>query len=86
MRTKLSQFNFDLPNELVSMYPSEHRDESRLMVVHRDSGKIEHKQFKEILDYFDDGDAFIPNNTKGMLSYCYTQYHIRISTVIQPVK
>lgn len=64
MRTKLSQFNFELPEDLVAKYPSERRDESRLMVVHKDSGKIEHKQFKDVLDYFDDGDAFIFNNTK----------------------
>jgi len=64
MRTKLSQFNFELPEELVAKYPSENRDESRLMVVHRDTGKIEHKLFKDVLDYFDDGDAFIFNNTK----------------------
>ena len=73
MRTKLSQFNFDLPNELVSMYPSENRDESRLMVVHRESGKIEHKQFKEILEYFDTGDSFIFNNTKVFPARMYGQ-------------
>ena len=64
MRTKLSQFNFDLPEKLIAQYPSEVRDESRLMVAHRDSGKIEHKLFKDVLEYFDDGDAFIFNNTK----------------------
>ncbi len=64
MRTKLSQFTFDLPKRLVAQYPSKERDESRLMVVHRDSGKIEHKIFKDLLDYFDDGDCFIFNNTK----------------------
>ncbi len=64
MRTKLSQFNFELPEDLVAKYPSEQRDESRLMVVHKDSGKIEHKVFKDVLDYFDEGDAFIFNNTK----------------------
>ena len=64
MRTKLSQFNFELPEELVAKYPSDLRDESRLMVVHKDTGKIEHKQFKDVLDYFDEGDAFIFNNTK----------------------
>ena len=64
MRTKLSQFNFDLPQKLIAQYPNEIRDESRLMVVHRDSGKIEHKVFKEVLEYFDDGDCFIFNNTK----------------------
>jgi len=64
MRTKLSQFNFELPEKLVAKYPVENRDESRLMIVHRDTGEIEHKQFKDVLDYFDEGDAFIFNNTK----------------------
>lgn len=73
MRTKLSQFNFELPEELVAKYPSERRDESRLMVVHKDSGKIEHKQFKDILDYFDEGDAFIFNNTKVFPARMYGQ-------------
>ena len=61
---KLSQFKFELPQDLIAQHPSENRDESRLMVVHRDSGKIEHKVFKDILDYFDDGDSMIINNTK----------------------
>lgn len=64
MRTKLSQFDFELPKELIAEYPADIRDESRLMVVHRDTGKIEHKVFKDILDYFDEGDTFIFNNTK----------------------
>lgn len=64
MRTKLSQFNFNLPKELVAQYPSEERDQSRLMVVHRKTGKIEHKIFKDILGYFNDGDVMIFNNTK----------------------
>ena len=64
MRTKLSQFNFELPEKLVAKYPVETRDESRLMVVHRDTGEIEHKLFKDVLDYFDEGDTFIFNNTK----------------------
>jgi S-adenosylmethionine:tRNA ribosyltransferase-isomerase len=64
MRTKLSQFNFNLPNENIAQYPSKERDESKLMVVHRKTGLIEHKVFKDILGYFDDGDAFIFNNTK----------------------
>ncbi len=73
MRTKLSQFNFELPEELVAKYPSEQRDESRLMVVHKESGKIEHKQFKDILDYFDEDDAFIFNNTKVFPARMYGQ-------------
>lgn len=61
---KLSNFDFNLPKELLAEYPAENRDESRLMVLHRDSGKIEHKMFKEIIDYFDEGDVMVLNNTK----------------------
>ncbi len=64
MRTKLSQFNFDLPEKLVAQYPTKERDQSRLMVVHKDTGKIEHKIFKDLLDYFEEDDAMIFNNTK----------------------
>ena len=64
MRTKLSSFNFNLPKELVAQYPSEERDQSRLMVVNRSTGKIEHKIFKDLLNYFNDGDVMIFNNTK----------------------
>ena len=61
---KLSQFKFNLPEELIAKYPAHHRDESRLMVVHKDSDKIEHKTFKDILDYFNEKDFFIFNDTK----------------------
>jgi S-adenosylmethionine:tRNA ribosyltransferase-isomerase len=61
---KLSNFNYDLPKELLAEYPSDERDESRLMILHRDSGKIEHKTFKDVIDYFEDGDSFVLNNTK----------------------
>lgn len=61
---KLSQFKFNLPESLIASTPSAMRDESRLMVLHRDSGKIEHKIFKDVLDYFDDQDVMILNNTK----------------------
>lgn len=64
MRTKLSQFDFELPKDLIAQYPASERDESRLMVVNRAEGKIEHKVFKDLINYFDDGDAFIFNNTK----------------------
>lgn len=63
-KMKLSQFNFDLPEELIAEYPSENRDEARLMVIHRDTGKIEHKLFKDLIDYVDEGDVMIRNNTK----------------------
>ncbi|OPZ31782.1 MAG: S-adenosylmethionine:tRNA ribosyltransferase-isomerase [Bacteroidetes bacterium ADurb.BinA174] len=61
---KLSQFKFNLPDELIAKYPSKHRDESRLLVVHKDSDKIEHLVFKDILNYFDANDFFIFNDTK----------------------
>lgn len=61
---KLSQFKFNLPTELLAEYPADVRDEAKLMVIHRDTGEIEHKIFKDIVDYFDDGDTFIVNNTK----------------------
>lgn len=73
MRTKLSSFNFNLPKELVAQYPATERDHSRLMVVHRDSGKIEHRIFKDILNYFDDGDVMIFNNTKVFPARLYGQ-------------
>lgn len=63
-KMKLSDFNFHLPEELIAEYPSKNRDESRLMVVHRDSGKIEHKLFKDIINYFSEGDVMIMNNTR----------------------
>ena len=61
---KLSEFEFELPVNLIAEFPADQRDESRLMVVHRDTGKIEHKTFKEVIDYFDDGDVMVMNNTK----------------------
>lgn len=61
---KLSQFNFNLPTELIAQYPNEERDEARLMVLNRRSGKIEHKVFKDIISYFKDGDVMVFNNTK----------------------
>ncbi|MGS2740548.1 tRNA preQ1(34) S-adenosylmethionine ribosyltransferase-isomerase QueA [Sinomicrobium sp. M5D2P17] len=61
---KLSHFNFDLPKELLAEYPSENRDEARLMVVNRKKGTIEHKMFKDLIDYFDEGDVMVLNNTK----------------------
>uniref|UniRef100_UPI0040498CCD tRNA preQ1(34) S-adenosylmethionine ribosyltransferase-isomerase QueA n=1 Tax=Flavobacterium sp. TaxID=239 RepID=UPI0040498CCD len=61
---KLSHFSFHLPDELLAEYPAENRDESRLMVVNRKEKTIEHKLFKDIIDYFDDGDVMILNNTK----------------------
>lgn len=61
---KLSAFKFELPPDLVALYPTVNRDESRLMVIHKDTGKIEHKVFKDIIDYFHEGDTMVINNTK----------------------
>lgn len=61
---KLSEFNFNLPSELIAFYPSDNRDESRLMVIHKKTGQIEHKIFKDILQYFDEGDTLVVNDTK----------------------
>ena len=61
---KLSNFNYELPKDLLAEYPSDQRDESKLMVLDRKNQKIEHKTFKDLIDYFDDGDVFVLNNTK----------------------
>ncbi len=61
---KLSQFKFDLPLNLIAQHPAKSREESRLMVVHRKTGKIEHKVFRDILDYYNDKDVMVVNNTK----------------------
>lgn len=61
---KLSMFKFNLPKELLAEYPSKNRDESRLMVVDRATGKISHKKFKDLINYFDDGDVMMMNDTK----------------------
>ena len=61
---KLSQFKFKLPEDLIAKYPAKNRDESRLMVLHRKTGEIEHRIFKEVINYFDDKDIFVFNDTK----------------------
>lgn len=61
---KLSQFKFKLPEELIAQYPAERRDECRLMVVHRKTGEIENLVFKDILNYFGEGDVMVFNDTQ----------------------
>ncbi len=61
---KLSQFKFEIPQELIAYHPTDDREESRMMVLNRKTGTIEHKTFKDIINYFDDGDSFLLNNTK----------------------
>src|SRR5215216_3073157 len=61
---KLSEFKFDLPANLLALYPTENRDESRMMVINRKEKTIEHHVFKDIIDYFSDGDVMVINDTK----------------------
>ena len=61
---KLSQFTFDVPLNLIAQHPTKKREDSRMMVVNRQTGQMENKMFRDVLDYFDDKDVFIVNNTK----------------------
>lgn len=61
---KLSQFKFNLPENLIAQYPVEERDSARMMVIHRKTGEIEHRIFKELINYFDEGDLMVYNNTR----------------------
>ncbi|MGB0522339.1 MAG: tRNA preQ1(34) S-adenosylmethionine ribosyltransferase-isomerase QueA [Flammeovirgaceae bacterium] len=60
---KLSEFRFDLPQKNIAQFPTDNRDESRLMVIHKESGKIEHRVFKDLVEYFDEGDVLVVNDT-----------------------
>ena len=71
MKLKLSHFDFQLPPELLAVEPLINRDESRMMVIHKDSGKIEHRKFTDILDYFEEDDVMILNNTKVIPARLY---------------
>ena len=68
---KLSQFKFKLPENLIAQYPAPNRDEARMMVLHRNTGEIEHRQFKDILQYFDEGDVMVFNDTKVFPALLY---------------
>ena len=61
---KLSQFKFKLPEELIAQFPASYRDEARMMVLHRKSGEIEHKKVSDLVEYFDEGDLFVMNDSK----------------------
>lgn len=69
---KLSEFKFDLPQSLIALYPAD-RGESRLMIVNRQTKKIEHKKFSEIIDYFEEGDTMVVNDTKVFPARLYGQ-------------
>ena len=68
---KLEEFDYNLPEELIAQVPIAKRDESRLMVLHRDSKKVEHKTFKDIIDYLKPGDCLVRNNTKVIPARLY---------------
>lgn len=68
---KLSQFKYRLPDELIAQHPAANRDESRMMVLHRRTGEIEHRLFKDILNYFNDGDVMVFNDTKVFPALLY---------------
>ena len=68
---KVSDFNYDLPKELIAQHPMEKRDESRLMVLHRDTKQIENKTFKDVIDYLEPGDCLVRNNTKVIPARLY---------------
>lgn len=68
---KLSDFNYELPKELIAQTPIEKRDEARLMVVHKETKTIEHKIFKDIMDYLKPGDCIVRNNTKVIPARLY---------------
>ena len=61
---KLSQFKYRLPEEKIALYPADYRDEARLMVLHRKTGEIEHRIFKDVIEYFDEKDVFVLNDSK----------------------
>ena len=68
---KVSEFNYDLPEELIAQVPIKNRDESRLMVANREKRTIEHKTFKDIIDYLEPGDCLVRNNTKVIPARLY---------------
>ncbi len=70
---KLSQFKFNLPHDLIAMYPPKEREDARMMVLHRDTQTIEHKTFRDILEYCNAGDLFVINNSRVFPARIYGQ-------------
>ena len=68
---KVSDFNYELPEELIAQHPYDKRDEARLMVLNRRENKYEHKVFKDIIDYLNPGDCLVINNTKVLPARLY---------------
>jgi S-adenosylmethionine:tRNA ribosyltransferase-isomerase len=70
---KLSQFTYNLPANLIAQNPAKRREDAKMLVVHKDTGEMEHKHFRDILDYFDEKDIFVVNNTKVFPARLYGQ-------------
>ena len=68
---ELSEFNYELPEELIAQTPIEKRDESRLMILDKNTGEIEHRIFKDIIDYLEPGDCLVRNNTRVIPARLY---------------
>jgi len=68
---RLSEFEMEIPEKLIAQYPTKKRDECKLMIIHKDSGKIEHKKFKDITDLFNKGDVLVLNNTQVFSARLY---------------
>ena len=68
---QVSEFNYNLPEELIAQVPIKERDHSRLMVLDKETGKVEHKIFKDIIDYLEPGDCLVRNNTKVIPARIY---------------
>lgn len=68
---KVTDFDYNLPEELIAQVPIKNRDESRLMVLDKETGSIEHKQFKDIIEYLNPGDCLVRNNTKVIPARLY---------------
>ena len=81
MRT--DDFDFELPEELIAQHPIEKRDESRMMVLNRETGEVEHKKFYNVIDYLEEGDTLVVNDTKVIPARLFgvkedTEAHIEI--------
>ncbi|MGD8923278.1 MAG: S-adenosylmethionine:tRNA ribosyltransferase-isomerase, partial [Candidatus Zixiibacteriota bacterium] len=61
---ELSLFDYSLPSELIAQFPMRKREQSRLLVLDRDTGEIQHRSFKDLIEFLTPGDALVVNNTK----------------------
>ncbi len=78
---KLSKFKFELPEELIAQHPTTNRDESRMMVINRKEGTIEHREFKDIMDYLSEEDVMVMNDTKVFPARTVSYTHLTLPTI-----